>query len=1063
LSLPQEAHEAKVSHPAREDLETIHLARAKRVTQIGFHIRHSSFVAIWIDFHDAEPPRSGLGRTMAMKRSSRPHPVRRGAWLALLLVLGATLAWAPGVRVGAQAPPMGVRVWETTLPLPTYQEGLPDPNSPFDVFAPPRFNYPYTLRSNLTAKRSLRSWRALNLENEYLKCTVLPDLGGHLYSCTDKLNDAQVFYANPSIKFAQIAYRGAWTALGVEFNFPVSHNWMTASPVDFAMTRYSDGSASIWVGNIDRAYGMQWLVELMLRPGQAALEQRTTLYNRADTRQRFYWWTNAGVEVWDDSRIIYPMELTASHGFADIDTWPVDGAGVDLSIVGNHKSGPVSRFSFGSREPYMAVYHPRTKAGVVHYSSPWDLPAKKIWSWGSNADGLDWRRALSDDNSAYVEIQAGIFRDQETYGFLEPQESIRFTEFWIPIRDLGGLARANPDAAVNMVRRQAGGGESLDLALNVTRAVPNAALTIADGTRVLSSDRMSLSPERTFTRLYPGVPAGRPCTFTLRDQGGAVVLAHTENTYDFAPRSGIKTGPQPSYAYLPPAQRSDNDFLALGIQQELDGKKLVALSTYREGLQRFPDSIDLNRASGRLEVGLKQYEPAVIHLSKVLDRVSNDREADYYLGLALNAQAENRRARLAFEAGQSYGTFRPASLLALAAAASRAGNRAGALSFLERATSESTGALRAGGMEVALLRSLGRTDEARRRCAQWQVLNPTSSLERYEATRLGVADEGLWEHLAGDPERILEIAVDYVRFGLYEDAIDLLGRTYPTTENVVSEPGMPRPETYPLIAYYRGYCRDALGQSGKKDLDAASKMPTTYVFPNRADSLPVLRRAIAINPNDATAHFLLGSLLLSGGMAEEAMREWDVTRRLNPAIPVLHRNMGYTLLSTGGSPEKAVGIFLEGTKYDLGNIGVYVGLEQAMSLAGRSADERARTILSFHDQNALPASLVYRLAMALAESGRFDEAEKQFSGRFFPREEGGVNVRGVWVAVRLRRAEAFASQGQCDKARVIVDQIGREVPGLTFTRDGLDPFIKSAPSQELIGKVRAACGARLPH
>jgi hypothetical protein len=125
------------------------------------------------------------------------------------------------------------------------------------------------------------------------------------------------------------------------------------------------------------------------------------------------------------------MRFTAAHGFADVDTWPVDSKGADLSVVGNHKYGPVSRFSYGSREPYMAVYHPRTRAGVVHYSSPVDLPSKKIWSWGSDAAGLDWRRALSDDESAYVEIQAGLFRDQETYAFLDPQESIRFSECWL--------------------------------------------------------------------------------------------------------------------------------------------------------------------------------------------------------------------------------------------------------------------------------------------------------------------------------------------------------------------------------------------------------------------------------------------------------------------------------------------------------------------------------------------------------------------------------------------------------------------------------------------------------
>jgi Domain of unknown function (DUF5107) len=311
------------------------------------------------------------------------------------------------------------RAWEGVLDLPSYVEGLPDPNPPFDYFRPRRINYPYTIRDNLTDRRVMRTWRTLNLENEYLRCTILPDLGGHLYSCTDKINGAEVFYTNPSIKLTQIGYRGAWAALGIEFNFPVSHNWMSTSPVDHAIIANDDGSASVWVGNIDRVYGMQWRVELRLRPGRAELEQHTTLYNRSDMRHRFYWWTNAAVEVWDDSRIIYPMAFTASHGFRDIDTWPIDSRGTDNSVVGNHLFGPVSRFSHGSREPYMAVYHPRTAAGVVHYSSPLDLPAKKVWSWGGDANGLRWRNALSDDGSAYVEIQRGLFRNQETYGFLE--------------------------------------------------------------------------------------------------------------------------------------------------------------------------------------------------------------------------------------------------------------------------------------------------------------------------------------------------------------------------------------------------------------------------------------------------------------------------------------------------------------------------------------------------------------------------------------------------------------------------------------------------------------------
>src|ERR1700694_1748027 len=68
-----------------------------------------------------------------------------------------------------------VRVWQGTLLLPAYEEGLPDPNPPFDQLATTRFNYPYTLRTNLTDRRADHQWRAIFLENEYLKCSVLPD------------------------------------------------------------------------------------------------------------------------------------------------------------------------------------------------------------------------------------------------------------------------------------------------------------------------------------------------------------------------------------------------------------------------------------------------------------------------------------------------------------------------------------------------------------------------------------------------------------------------------------------------------------------------------------------------------------------------------------------------------------------------------------------------------------------------------------------------------------------------------------------------------------------------
>jgi hypothetical protein len=394
-----------------------------------------------------------------------------------------------------------VVVREGTITLPTYEEDPPDVNPRFDLFARrPFLIYPYTARSNLTDRRSEKTWRTLELENEYLKLVVLPDLGGHIYSCVDKATGQDLFYANTSIKYADVAYRGAWVALGVEFNFPVSHNWMTVSPVDFGRVRHDDGSASVWVGNIDRPYGMQWRVELRLRPGRSLLEQTTTLYNRSDVRHRFYWWTTAAVRAQGDSEILYPMELTAAHHFADIDTWPVDSSGTDLSRPRNHTKGWVSRFAYGSREPFMGVYNPATESGMVHIADHHDLPGKKIWSWGWDDDARDWSRALSDDESAYLEVQAGLFRNQETYAFLEPQQLLRFRETYQPVRKIGGYSRANDEAVVN-VRRGEGG--ALRVGLNVTRALRGGLVGVRAGEAIVGQERLDLEPSGAFDHTWP--------------------------------------------------------------------------------------------------------------------------------------------------------------------------------------------------------------------------------------------------------------------------------------------------------------------------------------------------------------------------------------------------------------------------------------------------------------------------------------------------------------------------------------------------------------------------------
>jgi tetratricopeptide (TPR) repeat protein len=939
-----------------------------------------------------------------------------------------------------------VRVWEGTMTLPTYEEGAPDRNPAFDEFATSRFNYPYTLRDNLTNHRAPHNWRAVYLENEYLKCSVLPDIGGHLYTCLDKISGQSMFYANPSIKKANIGYRGAWAAFGIEFNFPVSHNWVSMSPVQYSYAKHGDGSASVRVGNIDRVYGMEWLVELQLHPGSTVLEEHVTLNNRDDVRHRFYWWNNAGIEVKDDSRIYYPMRFTASHGFTDVDTWPVDSTGTDLSIIRNQKFGPVSRFVHGSREPFMGIWRPDSNTGTVHYAEYAQLPAKKIWSWGVDADGLDWRRALSDNNSAYVEVQAGLFRNQETYAFLEPRQTIRFDEYWAPARGIGGIARANLSGVLNLRRE----GGKLVAGFNPNSKISQASIRILSGTRVLAEEKADLAPERTWSREIPDAGSA-PCTFELLDSTGKVLLRHTEGEYDWTPASEIHTGPQPAPKVPDPAHRTEDDWVQLGLNHELDGELFLALRAYEDGLQRFPNSFALQVAAGRLLAGLERYAEAIHYLEPAAARATWNPEIAYYLGIAYDGAGENRKARLAYETAARMPSFRSAGNLKLGELLAREGDRQRALEFLRDAQSD----LRAAEELIALSRAMGREERVEEMAAKCLETQPSAFLEWDSGKQ---HDKALLQYLAADPQRVLGIATEYMRLGLYRPALDVLAREYPPVPADETEPGAVLAQQHPLIAYYRGYCREKLGESGAADYVAARKLSTLYVFPSRPESLEVLHAALRANPNDATAHYLLGTQYFARGLADDALGEWNAARRLDAKIPVLDADVGRVLLRVKHDAAGALDAFREGQTADPTNLEIYSGTDQALSLLNRPASERIAALERYPDQPNMPAELVYSLALNKAEAGDFAGAAALFQNRFFPREEGGTNVRQVWVEVKLLQTLSDARAGRCDAAFSTAEHIGAEVPGLPFTRDGMEPFVNAARTQYLLGQVDSHCG-----
>ena len=928
-----------------------------------------------------------------------------------------------------------VKVWEGSLKLPTYEEGSPDPNPPFDTYATNQFSYPYTLRKNLTGQTKDHTWRAVFLENEYLKCSILPDIGGHVYTCIDKIDGRPMFYANPSIKKAQIGYRGAWAAFGIEFNFPVSHNWVSMSPVDFAYAARPDGSASVIVGNIDRVYGMQWRVEVIMRPGSTLLEEKVTLYNRSDVRHRYYWWNNAAVQVWDDSHIEYPMRFAASHGFTEVRRWPVGPEGSDLSVIRNQQSGPVSYFVHGSREPFMGIWNPETQSGTVHYAEYSDLPAKKIWSWGADAEGLGWRKALSDNDSAYVEVQAGLFRNQETYAFLDPGQTIQFSEYWMPVRGTGGISRANK---IGVIYLQHHGTEESAI-LNVNERLPRARIRLLENDKILWSETADLVPEKRWLHSASVEGPDAKVTFELRDRDGRLLLRHTDGSYDWDPESTIVIGPQ-RVDHLPPAEnRTEDDWLKLGTDQELNGKVVLALETYRNGIGKFPHSFGLKVAAGRLTASLHRFAEAAELLRAAQARDTSNAEITYYLGIAEDGLGHTREAQTAYEIAYRQPAFRARAAARIAELESQRGDLRAAQKFLESGAAASGLDMRVREQLETMTRAIGETAHADELAHLDLTVDPTSDFLKEET---GTPD---LQHLAADPYRVLRIAAEYMSLGLYKKALMILTRIYPEVAPDESEPGSVQPQNHPLVHYYAAYCKWKLGEATESDWRAASALSSSFVFPSSATDQAVLESAVKFDPGDATAHYLLGTLLFSKGLYEDAVAQWTDAKRSNPKMQVLDADLGKALLYIKDDPTRALAAFREGTRNDPANADNYAGLDTAMSLSGVPAKERAEELGHYPAADAtdseMPANMLYQLALARAEAGQYEQALALFHGRFFPSEEGGLSAEQVVAEIKLMQAEANADERRCADAQAF---LAEDHSGLVVNEAFSRPYVKMA-------------------
>ena len=211
-----------------------------------------------------------------------------------------------------------VTISEVNEVIPTYLAGPPDPNPMFffgqgSQGAEGRI-YPYPLYDNLTNQKSDKTYHVVYLENEYVKISILPEIGGRLFSALDKTNNYDFIYHHKVVKPALIGLIGAWISGGIEWNIPHHHRASTFIPVQWSREDNSDGSKTIWVGELEVRQRMRWAVGYTLYPGSSVLECKLRIINRTPLENTMLCFANVAVGPNDNYQVIFPPRTQYSTG-----------------------------------------------------------------------------------------------------------------------------------------------------------------------------------------------------------------------------------------------------------------------------------------------------------------------------------------------------------------------------------------------------------------------------------------------------------------------------------------------------------------------------------------------------------------------------------------------------------------------------------------------------------------------------------------------------------------------------------------------------------------------------
>ena len=903
-----------------------------------------------------------------------------------------------------------VKVWETTMVIPTYLAGAPEPNPMFyfgrqsqGAQAPV---YPYPMYDNLTGKKVDKTYKIVYLENEYVRIGILPEIGGRMFEGVDKTNGYNFVYRQHVIKPTLISIIGAWISGGIEWDIIHHHRATTFLPVQYKVEENADGSKTVWVGELEVRQRMEWAVGYTLRPGKSYLEAKVRILNRTPEVNTMLCFANVAVSVNDQYQVIFPpsTQLSTGHFKREFDKWPISNEGVDVSWWKNHPGG-TSIFAWNYQDDFFAGYDHGKQAGTMSVADHNIVPGKKFFEWGTNAGARNWDKNLTDSDGPYIELMSGAYSDnQPDYSWLQPYEGRSFSMNWYPFRDIGGVKKANLDAAVNL---DVANGTA-KMGFYTTSAHAAAKVMLKAGQKVLFQETVAINPGKPYTKQV-ALPAGideHDLVASISEGGKELVSYSPVKLTPEAVPQGVTNPP-------PPADVKTNEELYLiGLRaQQFHDPVTDPMPYWEEALRRDPGDSRVNTVMGITAYTKAKYTDAEKYLRTAIARLTDkfttpkDAEAIYYLGATLKAEGKTGEAYTNFYKATWSQAWKAAGYYSLAEIATARGEMTAALDFVDRSIDSNALNIRAQNLKAAVLRRTGHPKEALQLLAtaahKLDPLDVRAMAERWLASKDPAAAKTLTSTMIDNPQTAQQIAAEYLDAGLWQDGTDVL------SQMVAAVPE--KAKVHPMAYYYLGYFAEKLGQTPKSSeyFKLAQSMPPDYVFPFQNEVIDVLRAAMKANARDARAPYYLGNLLYDW-QPDEAAKLWQASEAIDPSFAIVHRNLATAYTHQRPTPDidRAIAELEKAVSLDRKYALHFAELDELYEQAGTPIEKR----LALFEKNqvvVVQRDDAQNRAVALkVAAGKYDDAIAMMTGRKFAQAEGtNLNVSDQWASAHILRGQ----------------------------------------------------------